>query len=104
LLEDVQLLCSRWDWAEKLYAAGFVHALFDPSRLGEAWERAAALGVGPGPWYEDSESLLYCVYERATKPGSPGLKEAHAADARPNERDLFSTGPIGDGSADIPST
>ena len=30
LLEDVRLLCSRWDWSEKFHAAGFVHALFDP--------------------------------------------------------------------------
>ena len=30
LLEDVQVLCSRWDWSEKFHAAGFVHALFDP--------------------------------------------------------------------------
>jgi monoamine oxidase/SAM-dependent methyltransferase len=95
LLEDVQVLCSRWDWAEKFYAAAFVHALFDPSRLGAAWERAEALGVGPSWWYEDSESLLYCVYERASKPGSPSLKEAPAADARPNEQDLVSARLIG---------
>ena len=80
LLEDVQVLCSRWDWAEKFYAAGFAHALFDFSRLGEAWEKVLALGLGSGGWYEDSESLLYCVYER----GSPSLKEAPAADARPS--------------------
>lgn len=82
LLEGVQALCSRWDWAEKLYAAGFVHALFDPSRLGAAWEKAEASGVAPGPWYEDSESLLYSVYERSSKPGSPG----QSAMPRPESR------------------
>ena len=100
LLEDVRVLCSRWDWAEKLYAAGFVHALFGSSRLGEAWEKAKALGAGPG-WYEDSESLLYSVYERAAKRGSASLEEAPAANARPSERDLVSSGPIADASADI---
>ena len=96
LLEGMQVLRSRWDWAEKFYAAGFVHALFDPSRLGAAWEKAEAAGVGSGLWYEDSESLLYCVYERASKPGSPGLEAAPAADARPHEQDLVSARPIAD--------
>ena len=65
LLEDVRVLCSRWDWSEKFYAAGFVHALYDrrlqpserrgrgSSRLGEAWERAQAPGGEPSQWYED---------------------------------------------------
>jgi hypothetical protein len=102
LLEDMQVLCSRWDWAEKL-AAGFVHALFDPSRLGEAWERVEATGVGPGRWYEDSESLLYCVYERS-KPGSPSAKQAPTADMSRVEPDLVSAGLSGDVSADIQIT
>jgi SAM-dependent methyltransferase len=97
LLEDVQILCSRWDWAEKFYAAGFVHALFDRSRLGKAWDKVKVLGVAASGWYEDSESLLYCVYER----GSPGLKEKPTADARLLERDLVSAGLSGDVSADI---
>ena len=88
LLEDARVFCSRWDWAEKFHAAGFVHALFDPLRLGAAWEKAKALGVGPGRWYEDAESLLYCVYERAPKLGLPNLQAAPAADARPREQDL----------------
>ena len=88
LLEDARVFCSRWDWAEKFHAAGFVHALFDPLRLGAAWEKAKALGVGPGRWYEDAESLLYCVYERAPKLGLPSLQAAPAADARPREQDL----------------
>ena len=41
LLEDVRVLCSRWDWSEKFHAAGFVHALFDPERLGDARGRKA---------------------------------------------------------------
>jgi len=44
LLEDVQTLGSRWDWAERFHAAGFVHALTEPSRLDEAWKIAAAAG------------------------------------------------------------
>ncbi|WP_119422092.1 FAD-dependent oxidoreductase [Desertibaculum subflavum] len=96
LLEGAQVLSSRWDWAEKLYTAGFAHALFDPSRLGAAWEKAEAAGAAPGPWYEDSESLLYCVYERASKPDRRGLNEVPAAEARPDEMSLGSDGPIGD--------
>ena len=114
LLEDVRVLCSRWDWSEKFYAAGFVHALFDrrlqpserrgrgSSRLGEAWEKAQAPGGAPGQWYEDSESLLYCVYERASKPDSPSLKQAPAADAKDNDQDLVALKLIGDVRADYP--
>jgi len=69
LLEGVEMLGSRWDWSEKLYAAGFVHALMEPSRLDKAWKRAQAAGAGPGHWYEDSESLLYCFYEPSHEPG-----------------------------------
>ena len=78
LLEDTSLLCSRWDWSEKFYAAGFAHALFNPERLGEAWERAEAAGASAGQWYEDPESLLYCVYEPAPQPSSPRSAEPPA--------------------------
>ena len=71
LLEDAKVLWSRWDWAEKFYAVGFRHALFDRSRLGEAWEGVKSAGLGSGGWYEDPESLLYCVFERRT-PASGG--------------------------------
>ena len=80
LLEDTSLLCSRWDWSEKFYAAGFAHALFNPERLGEAWERAEAAGASTGQWYEDPESLLYCVYEPAPEPSSPRIAEPIAKD------------------------
>lgn len=88
LLEGARILCSRWDWAERFYAAGFVHALFDRSRLGEAWDKAEASGIGSSQWYEDSESLLYCVYERAPGAGLPILEEAPAADATTNDQEL----------------
>ena len=84
LLEDTSLLCSRWDWSEKFYAAGFAHALFNPERLGEAWERAEAAGASTGQWYEDPESLLYCVYEPAPEPSSPRIAEPIAKE-RPVE-------------------
>jgi monoamine oxidase/SAM-dependent methyltransferase len=92
LLEDVQLLCSRWDWSEKFHAAGFVHALFDPERLGDAWERTEASGARPRQWYEDPESLLYCVYERAPAPDSPSLDEAPAEDRPADEHALVVIG------------
>ena len=44
-------------------------------------EEAEALGVVPGQWYEDSESLLYCVYERASTQRPTGLKDATKASA-----------------------
>ena len=100
LLKDAQVLCSRWDWAEKLYAAGFGHALFDPLRLGAAWEKAEALGVGPSCWYEDSESLLYCVYERASRRALPSLKEAPTAEAWLVKPALVRAEPSGDVSTD----
>ena len=92
LLEDVRVLCSRWDWSEKFHAAGFVHALFDLERLGDAWEKTEAAGLGPDQWYEDPEGLLYCVYERASKPGSLSLEEPPAADATADERELVAVG------------
>lgn len=68
LLEGLAVLGSRWDWSEKLYAAGFTHALMDPSRLDKAWKRAVEAGAGPGSWYEDAENLLYCFYEPSSAP------------------------------------
>ena len=100
LLEDMRVFCSRWDWSEKFYAAGFVHALFDrrgqrferrgrgSSRLGEAWEKAQAQSGGPGRWYEDPESLLYCVYQRALKPEWLKRKQARVAEAKDKGWDL----------------
>ncbi len=120
LIEGFQVLCSRWDWAEKFYTAGFAHALFDPSRLGKAWEKVEGLGVRDSGWYEDAESLLYCVYERTSKLASPSLKEAPSAEPNPfdqrrnidrrkgdrrrrpsnvYEKDLVSVRPSGDVSA-----
>ena len=72
LLEDVQTLGSRWDWAERFHAAGFVHALTEPSRLDEAWKIAAAAGAGAGHWYEDPESLIYGFYNRRRARASCG--------------------------------
>jgi protoporphyrinogen oxidase/ubiquinone/menaquinone biosynthesis C-methylase UbiE len=104
LLEGARVLCSRWDWSEKLYAAGFVHALFDrrlepssrrgrgSSLLAEAWDKAEAAGVGPGEWYEDSESLLYCVYERASMTRPPSLETALSAEVNANNQDLVAVG------------
>ena len=86
LLEEVRVLCSRWDWSEKLHATGFVHALFDPERLGEAWDRTEASRASLGEWYEDPESLLYCVYERTAAPGDPTMVEAVAKEAPVEEK------------------
>eukprot|EP01037_Dinobryon_pediforme_P017326 gene17324-17517_t len=65
LLDEVQTLGSRWDWSEKLHAAGFVHSLLGSPRLDDIWKRAVEAGAGPGHWYEDAESLLYCFYSPA---------------------------------------
>ena len=104
LLEGARVLCSRWDWSEKFYAAGFVHALFDrrveasarrgrgSSLLAEAWDKAGAAGVGPGEWYEDSESLLYCIYERASKTRPPSLETALSTEVKADNQDLVAVG------------
>lgn len=62
LLDGVETLASRWDWSEQLFGAGFVNTLLDPVRMSEAWKCAVAAGVGAGRWYEDAESVLFCVY------------------------------------------
>ena len=92
LLEDTSLLCSRWDWSEKFYAAGFAHALFNPERLGEAWERAEAAGASTGQWYEDPESLLYCVYEPAPEPSSPRIANPPAKQRAADDLELVVIG------------
>jgi monoamine oxidase/SAM-dependent methyltransferase len=77
LLDGVRTLASRWDWSEKLYAAGFSHELMD-HRLDEVWKRAVEAGAGAGHWYEDAESVLYCFYRRGEAPAG-----AAASDAEP---------------------
>jgi monoamine oxidase/SAM-dependent methyltransferase len=67
LLEGVETLASRWDWSELLLGAGFSQTLVDPLRLNEAWKCVVAHGGGSGRWYEDPESLLYCVYSVGRK-------------------------------------
>jgi monoamine oxidase/acetyltransferase-like isoleucine patch superfamily enzyme/SAM-dependent methyltransferase len=68
LLADVKTLASRWDWSEQLFAVGFGHTLIDPPRLSQAWKRTQTVGGGPGHWYEDAESLLYCIYGVDSRP------------------------------------
>jgi SAM-dependent methyltransferase len=74
LLSCVQTLASRWDWSEKLYAAGFYHALMD-HRLDDVWKRAVEAGAGAGHWYEDAESMLYCFYQRGEAPAAAAGSE-----------------------------
>jgi monoamine oxidase/SAM-dependent methyltransferase len=74
LLDGVQTIASRWDWSEKLYAAGFFHALMD-QRLDEVWKRAVAMGAGAGHWYEDAESVLYCFYRRGEAPAASAERD-----------------------------
>ncbi|HEY8261754.1 MAG TPA: FAD-dependent oxidoreductase [Methylosinus sp.] len=83
LLDGVQTLASRWDWSEKLYAAGFTHALMD-QRLDEVWKRAVETGAGAGHWYEDAESVLYCFYRRGEAPAASA--ELEDENAFPVER------------------
>ena len=76
LLDSVETLGSRWDWSEKLCGAGFGHALMDPALLNAAWSIAEAAGAGPGHWFEDSESLMFCIYQlkrKAVQPELPSL-------------------------------
>jgi monoamine oxidase len=72
LLSGVETLTSRWEWSDELFAVGFDHALADPLRLAQAWKRAEAAGAGPGHWYEDAESLLFCCYLIGTLDESSG--------------------------------
>ena len=94
LLEDTSVLCSRWDWSEKFYAAGFAHALFNPERLGDAWERAETSGASPTQWYEDAESLLYCVYEPAPQPSAPRIAEPQEKQTPAEELERAGRAPV----------
>jgi SAM-dependent methyltransferase len=73
LLASVKTLASRWDWADEFFAQGFGHALTDPERLAKVWKCAQACGAGPGHWYEEPESVLYCFYNVEAIPGQQQL-------------------------------
>jgi hypothetical protein len=59
-------------------AAGFNFSLSGHAILDAAWKRAEAVGAGPGHWYEDAESLLYCFFSVA----GATAEQALAAPAR----------------------
>ncbi len=89
LLEGVATLASRWDWSERLYAVGFTHALMNSPRLDDVWKRAQISGAGPGYWYEDPESVLYCFYEPGRRASVARVEDEGtktAAFAGPNAR------------------
>ncbi len=62
LLNGVETLISRWEWSELLFAQGFDLALSDLERLDRTWKRALEANSGPGRWFEDLESFLFCFY------------------------------------------
>ena len=76
LLDDAQTLASRWDWSEKLQSAGFVHALIGSPQLDTVWKAAVEAGAGSGHWYEDAESVLYCLYQPATPYAASAQRDA----------------------------
>jgi monoamine oxidase/SAM-dependent methyltransferase len=85
LLANTKTLASRWDWSERLFAVGFDHTLIDAPRLSEAWKRVQVEGGGPGHWYEDAESLLYCFYGLDSQIGESdargdGARATHISD------------------------
>jgi monoamine oxidase/SAM-dependent methyltransferase len=85
LLANTKTLASRWDWSERLFAVGFDHTLIDAPRLSEAWKRVQVWGGGPGHWYEDAESLLYCFYGLDSQIGESdargdGARATHISD------------------------
>ena len=57
-----------------------------------ASRRSVGQGAGArgvlSQWYEDSESLLYCVYEPASKPRLPRPEATPAADAKAENLEL----------------
>jgi monoamine oxidase/ubiquinone/menaquinone biosynthesis C-methylase UbiE len=64
LLDGAQTtLDSRWEWAERLFASGFFHALVDLPLLDKLWKRATEAGASYGHWCESPEDLLFCFYE-----------------------------------------
>ena len=81
LLAGVETLGSRWDWADEFFAVGFDHAMRDPSHLAKGWKRAEAEGAGPGHWYEDAESLLFCFFELAKVKAANNELKGEAPDA-----------------------
>ena len=62
LTDGVKTMVSRWEWADYFHAKGFSQVLTDPLHLAAVWERAKIDGAGPGHWYEDAESMLFCFY------------------------------------------
>lgn len=63
MLDGIRTLTSRWGWSDLLLSLGFRFALADPGRLDSLWRRSVVAGVAPSEWFEDQESLKYCIYE-----------------------------------------
>lgn len=64
LLRGVKTLATWWEWSERFFNEDFDVSLDRRDLLDAVWRRTIDAGKGPGVWYEDSESLRYCFYDR----------------------------------------
>lgn len=65
LLQGIGRLRTWWEWSEMFFEAGFELALTDPGPLAAAWRLTVEANRGPGAWFEDDETLRYCLYSPA---------------------------------------
>ncbi len=64
LWRGVRKFATWWEWSELFFNEDFDLALDNRDVLDAVWERTLAAGKGVGAWYEDSESLRYCFFDR----------------------------------------
>jgi monoamine oxidase/SAM-dependent methyltransferase len=64
LLRGVKTLATWWEWSEMFFEKDFDLALERRDVLDRLWARTLEANKGPGQWYEDSDSLRFCFYDR----------------------------------------
>lgn len=70
LLRGVKKLATWWEWSELFFDEDFDMAIQGQETLDAVWQRTLAAEKGPGRWYEDSESLRYCFFNRIAPEGA----------------------------------
>ena len=70
LSQGIHLFRSWGEWSELFSDFNFGLALHDPERQAAAWALTVNARRDPGIWFEDEESLQYCLYSKSSDEGA----------------------------------